>query len=91
MAYILRCISWQDIVVENTRDETVASTVTRKVKMLLLTVYFIMFLLSAFMTHVVGLERRPLNLVNTIEELLGRKSTGSGLESREYGSRDPSR
>jgi hypothetical protein len=30
-------------------------------------------------------------LVSTIEELLERKSSGSGLESREYGRRDPSR
>jgi hypothetical protein len=27
-----------------------------------------------------GLERGPLSLVITIEELLGRKSSGSGLE-----------
>jgi hypothetical protein len=39
----------------------------------------------------VGLERGPLSLVSTIEELLGRKSSGFGLESREYGRRDPSR
>jgi hypothetical protein len=39
----------------------------------------------------VGLERGPLGLVSTIEELLGRKSSGSGLESREYGRRDRSR
>jgi hypothetical protein len=39
----------------------------------------------------VGLERGPLSLVNTIEELLGRKSCGSGLESRDYGLRDSSR
>jgi hypothetical protein len=32
-----------------------------------------------------------LSLVSTIDELLGRKSSGSGLESREYGHRDPSR
>jgi hypothetical protein len=38
---------------------------------------------------VVGLERDPLSLVNTIEELLGRKDSDSGLESREYGSRYP--
>jgi hypothetical protein len=38
----------------------------------------------------VGLERGPLSLVSTIEELLGRKSSGSGLEIREYGRRDPS-
>jgi hypothetical protein len=35
------------------------------------------------------LERGPLNLVSTIEELLGRKSSGSRLESREYGRGDP--
>jgi hypothetical protein len=29
--------------------------------------------------------------VSTIEELLGRKSSGSGLENREYGHKDPSR
>jgi hypothetical protein len=39
----------------------------------------------------VGLERGPLNLVSTIEELLGRKISGSGLESRKYCLRDPSR
>jgi hypothetical protein len=39
----------------------------------------------------VGLERGPLDLVSTIEELLERKSSGPGLESREYGRRDPSR
>jgi hypothetical protein len=32
----------------------------------------------------------PPSLVSTIEELLGRKSGGSGLVSREYGCRDPS-
>jgi hypothetical protein len=36
----------------------------------------------------VGLERGPLSLVSTTEELLGRNSSGSGLESREYGRRD---
>jgi hypothetical protein len=39
----------------------------------------------------VGLEQGPLILVSTIEELLERKSSGSGLESREYGHRDQSR
>jgi hypothetical protein len=39
----------------------------------------------------VGLERGPLSLVSTTEELLGRKSRGSGLEIREYGHRYPSR
>jgi hypothetical protein len=33
----------------------------------------------------VGLERGPLSLVSTAEELLGRKSSGFGLEIREYG------
>jgi hypothetical protein len=37
----------------------------------------------------VGLERGSLTLVSTIEELLGRKSSGSGLESLEYGRGDP--
>jgi hypothetical protein len=36
-----------------------------------------------------GLERGPLSLVSTIEELLGRKSSGPGLGNREYGDRDP--
>jgi hypothetical protein len=40
---------------------------------------------------VVGLELGPLSLVSTIEELLERKSSGSGLENLEYGRRDPSR
>jgi hypothetical protein len=38
--------------------------------------------------EVVGLERGTLSLVSTIEELIERKSRGSGLESREYGRRD---
>jgi hypothetical protein len=33
---------------------------------------------------VVGLERGPLSLLSTTEELLERKSSGSGLETREY-------
>jgi hypothetical protein len=32
-------------------------------------------------------KRGPLSLVSTTEELLGRKSGSSGLESREYGRR----
>jgi hypothetical protein len=32
----------------------------------------------------VGLDRDPLSLVSTIEEILGRKSSGSGLENLEY-------
>jgi hypothetical protein len=38
--------------------------------------------------EVVGLERGPLSLVSTTEELLGIKIGGSGLENLEYGSRD---
>jgi hypothetical protein len=34
---------------------------------------------------VVGLERGPLSLVSTIEELVARNSSGPGLENREYG------
>jgi hypothetical protein len=39
----------------------------------------------------VGLERGPLSFAITIEEILGRKSSGSGLENQECGRRDPSR
>jgi hypothetical protein len=39
----------------------------------------------------VGLERGPLSLVSTIVELLGRKSSGSSLEIREYDRRIPLR
>jgi hypothetical protein len=38
-----------------------------------------------------GLERGPLSLMSTTEELLDRKSSGSCLENREYGCRNPSR
>jgi hypothetical protein len=39
----------------------------------------------------VDLERGPLSLMSTTEELLGRISSGSGLETLEYGRKDPSR
>jgi hypothetical protein len=39
--------------------------------------------------EVVSLELGALSLMSTIEELLGRNNSGSGLESREYGCRDP--
>jgi hypothetical protein len=39
----------------------------------------------------VGLERFQLSLVGETAELLGRNNSGSGLESRKYGRRDPSR
>jgi hypothetical protein len=38
--------------------------------------------------EVVGLERGPLSLISTIEELLERKIGGSGLENRYYGCGD---
>jgi hypothetical protein len=41
--------------------------------------------------EVVRLQRGPLSLMSTTEELLERKSSGSGLENRDYGRRDPSR
>jgi hypothetical protein len=41
--------------------------------------------------EVLDLERGSLSLVSTIEELLGGKSSGSGLESRKYGRMDLSR
>jgi hypothetical protein len=37
----------------------------------------------------VGLERGPLSLVSTIEELLRRKSSGSGLETEITVAGDP--
>jgi hypothetical protein len=39
----------------------------------------------------VGLERGPPTLVSTIEELLGRKNSGSGLETEITAVRDPPR
>jgi hypothetical protein len=36
----------------------------------------------------VGLERGALSLVSAIKQLLERKSSGSGLENRDYGRRD---
>jgi hypothetical protein len=39
--------------------------------------------------EVVGLERGQLSLENRTEELPRRKGSGSGLENREYGRRDP--
>jgi hypothetical protein len=39
----------------------------------------------------VGLEWGPLSLVSTTEELHERKSSGYGLEIREYGHGDPLR
>jgi hypothetical protein len=39
----------------------------------------------------VGLERGPLSLMSTSEELFEKKSSCSGLEIREYGRGDPSR
>jgi hypothetical protein len=39
--------------------------------------------------EVVGLERSPLSLVSSIEELLERKSSGFCVEKREYGLKVP--
>jgi hypothetical protein len=39
----------------------------------------------------VGLKRGLLSLVSGAEELLERKSSGSGLENRQYGRDDPLR
>jgi hypothetical protein len=46
---------------------------------------------TRFFLKVVGLKRGPLSPVSTIVELLERKSSGSGLENREYVRKDPSR
>jgi hypothetical protein len=40
-------------------------------------------------SELVGLEMGPLRLVSTTEELFESNSSGSGLEIREYGRRDP--
>jgi hypothetical protein len=45
---------------------------------------------TRFFWPVVDLERGPLSLVSPTQELLGRNSSGSGLETREYGRGDPS-
>jgi hypothetical protein len=47
--------------------------------------------LPNFFLEVVGLERGPLNLVSTTEELLERKSSGFALENRKHGRGDSSR
>jgi hypothetical protein len=39
----------------------------------------------------VVLEQGPLSFESTTEELLGKNSSGSGLENREYGRGDPLR
>jgi hypothetical protein len=39
----------------------------------------------------VGLERGPLSLVSTIDQLLARISNGPDLEIRDYGRRNPPR
>jgi hypothetical protein len=41
--------------------------------------------------EIVGLERGPLSLVSTTEELLDKKSSGSGLENQDSAVEDPSR
>jgi hypothetical protein len=41
--------------------------------------------------EIVGLERGPFSVVSTIEELFGRRSSGSRQEIRDYGRRDPPR
>jgi hypothetical protein len=46
---------------------------------------------TRFFWEVVGLERGSLSFLSTIEELLERKISGSGLENREYGLRNPPR
>jgi hypothetical protein len=40
---------------------------------------------------ILGLEGGPLSVLSTTEELLGSNSSGSGLESQEYGRRDSPR
>jgi hypothetical protein len=47
--------------------------------------------ICSFFIKVLVLGEGPLSLMSTTEELLGRKSSGSGLENRDYGRRDLSR
>jgi hypothetical protein len=47
------------------------------------------FRLYQIFWEVLGLKRGPFRLVSTIEELLGRKSSSSGLENRDHGRLDP--
>jgi hypothetical protein len=51
----------------------------------------VLFLRYQIFWEVVGLKRGPLSLMSTIEALLGRISSGSGLESRDNCLRDPPR
>jgi hypothetical protein len=44
-----------------------------------------------FFCELVGLERGPLSLVSTTEEIHERKRSGSSLENQEYSHKDPSR
>jgi hypothetical protein len=46
------------------------------------------FQLYQIFWEIVGLERGPLSLESTIEELLERNSSGFGLEERDYGRRE---
>jgi hypothetical protein len=46
---------------------------------------------TARFSEVARLERGPLSLVSTTEELLGRNCSCSGLKTREFGRRDLSR
>jgi hypothetical protein len=48
-------------------------------------------LLFQILWGVVGLERGTLGLLSTTEEVLERKSSGSGLEDRDYCRKDPLR
>jgi hypothetical protein len=50
-----------------------------------------LFSLHTVQIKVVVLERGPLSLMSTTEELLGRKSSGSCLENQKFGRRDPPR
>jgi hypothetical protein len=51
-------------------------------------VMFLSWYLNVSNSHLTMLNRGPLSLVSTIEELLERKSSGSGLESWDYGRGD---
>jgi hypothetical protein len=63
----------------------------KNVEVALLSFRLTLFVLSNHVLPNLAFVWRPLSHVSAIEELLERKRSGSGLEIREYGRRDPSR
>jgi hypothetical protein len=68
--------------ISGSRSVGIVHSLTQDTEFVLFSLYFPQILLS---------RPSPLSLVRKTEQLLGRKSSGSGLERGEYGRRDPSR